>query len=787
MWELQAARQNPRGRLPGLAVCVGVTVLLALLGVAQGAAASRGAGLTAISALAGRGSVCLSGTLAGSCRSGSRRVRRRSARSRLAAQWGTTCTAESEEKQIEPCLETLPATVNGETSATLHGVINPHGLQTTVYFEWATEPLEPVPPPGVQRTTEVAVSGSSNINQQATITGLQPGTTYYFAASSGPVVEEPEGSPCVPICASSEEQSFTTPGQGPPSAATTGAGTPGAHTATLEGEVNPRGPATADYYFAYGTSPAYGAYAPAGPPGVPAGSGSNPIAVAAGIAGLKVGTTYHYQLFADNLRGTVQGGDRTFTTTIPPPLAITESPTSVGDVHGTLQASVNPEESETTYQFEYWPSARPGEVSKIPATPQSVGSGTALVKVSQSLTRLTPRTEYAYRVLATNRAGTAAGAPVTFATGPSWVVASTPVPSGATESELGSVSCVSVSLCVAVGSFNEGSSLMRPLGEMWNGVAWQMMPAPPLPTGATVSEFDGVACVSATECLVVADYSTTRRELGTPVIPFAERWNGTAWTLETVPLPSGVNGASLVGIDCPSAKLCEAVGDTEPTAVSKTSNLAEQWNGTAWSVQTTPNPATEYVSLREVSCASPKACTAVGSAAFVSEVEHWNGVGWKVEETPAVSGIGGLGGVSCAVATACEAVGSSGNPFAKPPVESAFAQGWSGSAWTLQPIFDPAGATKTELRSVSCWAAAACTATGSYRNSSGAWLPLGEDRIAGEWKLHAAPSPEGAQTTELYGSSFNSVSCAAASTCTAVGEYTNSSGTRQPFAESYGP
>jgi len=44
--------------------------------------------------------------------------------------------------------------------------------------------------------------------------------------------------------------------------------------------------------------------------------------------------------------------------------------------------------------------------------------------------------------------------------------------------------------------------------------------------------------------------------------------------------------------------------------------LAEQWDGTAWSIQTTPNPRGELTSaLAAVSCTTSTACTAAGEFA----------------------------------------------------------------------------------------------------------------------------------------------------------------------------
>lgn len=46
--------------------------------------------------------------------------------------------------------------------------------------------------------------------------------------------------------------------------------------------------------------------------------------------------------------------------------------------------------------------------------------------------------------------------------------------------------------------------------------------------------------------------------------PLAERWNGTSWTLRRIPNPATftvpVSSPELVGVSCPAAKFCEAVG-----------------------------------------------------------------------------------------------------------------------------------------------------------------------------------------------------------------------------------
>lgn len=80
----------------------------------------------------------------------------------------------------------------------------------------------------------------------------------------------------------------------------------------------------------------------------------------------------------------------------------------------TVAGSVNPEGTATTYQFQYGTTTSYGSVA--PASPQSVGSDSTTHEVSAQLTGLLSRTEYHYRLVATNSNGTIDGPDGTFAT-----------------------------------------------------------------------------------------------------------------------------------------------------------------------------------------------------------------------------------------------------------------------------------------------------------------------------------------------------------------------------------
>ncbi len=97
-----------------------------------------------------------------------------------------------------------------------------------------------------------------------------------------------------------------------------------------------------------------------------------------------------------------------------PPTATTEAATAVSYEQATLKGTVNPEGAATTYYFEYGETTSYG--SKIPITPESVGSGTTNVSVSKLVTGLKQSTTYHFRIAAESEGGTAQGEDAVFTT-----------------------------------------------------------------------------------------------------------------------------------------------------------------------------------------------------------------------------------------------------------------------------------------------------------------------------------------------------------------------------------
>jgi hypothetical protein len=347
----------------------------------------------------------------------------------------------------------------------------------------------------------------------------------------------------------------------------------------------------------------------------------------------------------------------------------------------------------------------------------------------------------------------------------------TPNPTGATLSYLNGVSCTSASACIAVGNSTTGTT-DEVLAERWNGKVWAITPAPS-PSGATLSNLNGVSCTSASACTAVGYYAS-----GSSNLPLAERWNGTTWAIQKMRNPSGATLSNLNGVSCTSASACTAVGSTNVGSANvSTYTLAEHWNGEVWAIQKAPTfSADEIGYLDGVSCTSASACTAVGSYGDGTNnaglAERWNGKVWAVQPTVGPNGNAVLQAVSCTSASVCTAVGSY---FLQSDAFGALAERWNGTTWTSQSMPVPSQAENVSVSGVSCTSASSCTAIGS------AVATLAERWNGTTWTIQTTRNPGN------DGNGLESVSCTSASACTAVGSYSPSLGSVLTLAERYGP
>ncbi|HEY3953980.1 MAG TPA: hypothetical protein VGM53_11425 [Streptosporangiaceae bacterium] len=397
--------------------------------------------------------------------------------------------------------------------------------------------------------------------------------------------------------------------------------------------------------------------------------------------------------------------------------------------------------------------------------------------------------------------------PASAAPAPSWSLVSIP-PVRAAGGALGAVSCASPGACSAVGQFSVKTYFrMAPLGVGWNGAGWarQQMPAP---SGASELDMTSESCTSASACTAVG---TVNKDFTPAAV--AEGWDGSRWTVQPVKVPSWVRATSLNAVSCWSASGCMAVGEMRAGNGMAWYAMAAQWNGTAWTIQRLPLSEHDLVGI---SCVSATACVAVGHHQDKTLAEGWNGSTWTVQATPRMDGA--LSAVSCTSVDACIAVGNITGPISgnvrvlaerwdgsswavvpTPHPHSAsldavscasalactavgrrsavggrsgggLAERWNGQQWTIEPVAGPAGAA---FSGVSCASAQQCTAVGAA-----AGMTLAEHWDGRTWAVQQTPDAK----VGLY-APLSAVSCGSAAACTVVGTYSDVAGRQRPLAE----
>ena len=344
--------------------------------------------------------------------------------------------------------------------------------------------------------------------------------------------------------------------------------------------------------------------------------------------------------------------------------------------------------------------------------------------------------------------------------GTSWAIVAGP--SGAILSQLNGVSCPAPASCAAVGDST--------LAERWDGASWSVAP---LTTQTSESQLTQVSCTSATRCFAVGS-----AESDTGISSLVERWDGARWSIVPSPNPPGALVAELAGVACTSATSCFAVG-ISGDLVHGLSTLVERWNGTSWSIVPSPNPnprGPNFVQLNGVACANRNSCNAVGytfaTAGPRPVAEHWNGKTWALVAVPipATKGtnIVELNGVTCPSPTDCTAAG-----FVSTDTETTFTtqpllEHWNGTSWSVVPTVPPGTTDAAQLLAVSCASATDCAAVGLdiHLGASPFEKALTEHWDGKTWNVVPSATVRGSAVTTLSG-----VTCRSPVSCYAVGAY----------------
>jgi hypothetical protein len=319
---------------------------------------------------------------------------------------------------------------------------------------------------------------------------------------------------------------------------------------------------------------------------------------------------------------------------------------------------------------------------------------------------------------------------------------------------------------------------------MAGGMAAFASPAPrnePAAIGST-SYLRGVYCTSASSCWAVGSYQRNGAFFDETL-----RLRNHLWKLVAAPSPGGTKiGAlsELLSVRCTAARSCWAVGDY--TVGRATLSEALHWNGTKWSLVTTPDPggklSGDFNNLVDVSCNSATNCWAAGNyGEFTSTGEetlnlalHWNGKKWSQAATPNPGGIGNnrvsrLTAIRCTSTDSCWGVGNYGVLGPTLQLDNDVLH-WNGKKWSKQSVPNPAGTASghaNQLTGLSCTSAGNCWAAG-FTTTPGPLTLLNEmlHWNGSHWSTTMVPDPNGASGSA---NRLEGISCSSANSCVAVG------------------
>jgi hypothetical protein len=302
--------------------------------------------------------------------------------------------------------------------------------------------------------------------------------------------------------------------------------------------------------------------------------------------------------------------------------------------------------------------------------------------------------------------------------GSSWTILKTRNPK-ARYDELSGVSCTGPEACMAVGTRVVTPGTAHALAERWNGRRWTVERVPS-PSPGSEDFLRAVSCTASDSCTAVG--GLIKRAAEAQEQPFAEHWNGVSWSPEAVPNPEAEEGSGLQGVSCSGPEACTAVGSERSADVLQVI-FAMRFNGATWNLESQPNPGEESNHENAVSCPEPSGCVAVGSwqnQGLETEplAEQWNGSGWTLLASQGAADAieTEFEGVACTSTKACVAVGESSEEEQGLP-SSVLAERWDGTTWTIEEAPDPSGTRLNDLSGVAC-GSNFCTAVGTSWNGT---------------------------------------------------------------------
>ena len=338
-----------------------------------------------------------------------------------------------------------------------------------------------------------------------------------------------------------------------------------------------------------------------------------------------------------------------------------------------------------------------------------------------------------------------------FASGRGWVVFDSP--NSGTTNLLTSAASISRSDAWAVGYAYEQDSEQITITQHWDGAAWTTVTSP---NPGTAEECGDASYAGSTLASVSAISSGNVWAVGSVCGPGTAKtmtmhWDGNGWNVIPSPNKSPIDDSELLAVSALAPNDVWAVGDYQVAFEYEWETLIEHWDGTAWSIVPSPNPAgSDITYLTGVSAVSASDIWAVGYSHGGAKplIEHYDGQSWTIVAAPypAQSSFNGLYGVTAISTNDVWAVGYQNINDAGQNGQGLILH-WDGTQWS--EVQSPIAGYATILLGVSANSSGNVNAVGYIQTRDVQYRPVTEHWNGTKWSVVKPANP--GRVGQLYG------------------------------------
>jgi hypothetical protein len=365
--------------------------------------------------------------------------------------------------------------------------------------------------------------------------------------------------------------------------------------------------------------------------------------------------------------------------------------------------------------------------------------------------------------------------------------------------EVDQISCPSPGNCGAGGFYTDGAGhqqvwVSNEVAGVWNSAV--EIPGTALLNAGSTADFNAISCPSVGNCAAVGDYTDESGALQAFVVVETGGTWGTAIEAPGTGFLNSDGVASAFTVSCASAGNCTVGGTFANSSAHLQAFSLNEVNGSWDSAVQLPGIATLSTGIISafsyIACQSAGNCSGVGiytdgsahTQSFVDDEQ--NGTWAAAQETPGDATLNGGGnmiynGLSCSSTGNCAAGGfyTDSATHLQAYTVSEVSGVW-GTAAELPGIatFNTGGASA--VFSLSCTASGSCSAVGNYTDTTTGQQAFVVDEVGGTWgSIEEAPGT--ASLNVSGGANLNAVSCTTPGNCNAGGLYSDTANSTQAF------